>query len=78
MRAMKNNKAVLPDNIPIEVCKCLGEAGIDIVWDLIRKIASQEKMPSHWRKISICPCTKRGMVYSNAPTTGASNCHHIL
>ena len=31
MRAMENNKAVGPDNISIEVCKCLGEAGIDIV-----------------------------------------------
>ena len=77
MRAMKNNKAVGPDNIPIEVCKCLREAGIDMVWDLMRKIACQEKMWSG-EKAPLYPCTKRMVIYSNAPTTGASNFYHIL
>ena len=55
MRAMKCNKSVGPDNIPIEVWKSLGEEGVDIVWDLTQKIFSQEKMPTQWRKSSIIP-----------------------
>ena len=58
MRKMKCNKAVGPDNIPIEVWRCLGDAGIDIVWDLMKKIFSQEKMPSQWRRSSIIPLYK--------------------
>ena len=58
MRSTKSNKAVGPDSIPIEVWKSLGEDGIDIVWDLMRKIYHQEKMPSQWRKSSIIPIYK--------------------
>ena len=78
MRAMTNNKAVGPDNIPSEVWKCLSDAGIDIVWDFMRKIACQEKCLLSGEKAPVYPCTKRRVIYSNAPSTGASNCYHIL
>ena len=58
LKIMKKNKAVGPDNIPIEVWQCLGEPGIDIVWDLMKKIYEQEKMPSKWRKSAIIPIYK--------------------
>ena len=31
---MKNGKATGMDGIPVEVWKCLGEEGIDMLWDL--------------------------------------------
>lgn len=58
MKAMKMNKAVGPDNIPIEMWKCLCDFGTDMLWDLMRKIFSQEKMPSAWRNSSAIPLYK--------------------
>ena len=33
---MKNGKATGMDGIPVEVWKCLGEEGIDMLWDLMK------------------------------------------
>ena len=45
VREMKNGKATGPDNIPVEVWKSLGEEGIDMLWDPMKKINQEEKMP---------------------------------
>ena len=45
IRKMKNGKATGPDNIPVEVWKSLGEEGIDMLWDPMKKINQEEKMP---------------------------------
>ena len=50
VRKMKNGKAAGPDKIPVEVWKSLGEEGVDMLWDLMRKIFNQEKMLEEWRK----------------------------
>ena len=76
---MKNNKAVSPDNIPIEVWKCLDESGIDIVWNLMRKIACQEKMPSQWQETSIIPLYKKeGDVQQFSNYRGVNLLSHTL
>ena len=49
VKKMKNGKAAGPDKIPMEAWKSLGEEGIDILWDLMQKIFSQEKMTEEWR-----------------------------
>jgi len=59
LRLMKSNKAVGPDNIPIEAWKSLGEAAVDVLWDLLNKIYEQEKIPSEWRKSTIVPIYKQ-------------------
>ena len=46
---MKNGKATGMDGIPVEVWKCLGEEGIDMLWDLMQGIYEQEKIPTEWR-----------------------------
>ncbi|XP_066970158.1 uncharacterized protein [Macrobrachium rosenbergii] len=38
LKKMKNGKAIGPDRIPEEVWKGLGEEGIDMLWDLAKKI----------------------------------------
>ena len=55
---MKNGKAVGPDGIPVEVWKCLGREGVDILWDLFSKIYHQEKMPDSWRNSIMVPIFK--------------------
>ena len=55
---MKNGKATGMDGIPVEVWKCLGEEGIDIMWDLMKGIYEQEKMPTEWRDSVIMPIHK--------------------
>ena len=35
---VKNGKATGMDGIPVEVWKCLGEEGIDMLWDLMKGI----------------------------------------
>ena len=47
-----------PDNIPIEVQKCLG--GKDIIWltKLFNEILRSKKMPKKWRKSTLIPIYK--------------------
>ncbi|XP_047106117.1 uncharacterized protein LOC124775329 [Schistocerca piceifrons] len=42
---MKNVKTVGTDQIPVEVWKCLGKKGIELLWALMKKIWRQEEMP---------------------------------
>ena len=55
---MKNGKAKGMDGIPVEVWKCLGEEGIDMLWDLMQGIYEQEKIPTEWRDSVIIPIYK--------------------
>ena len=55
---MKKGKAVGPDGIPVEVWRCLGEEGMDILWDLFTKIYQQEKIPEGWRNSLLLPIYK--------------------
>ena len=43
------------DGIPVEVWKCLGEEGIHMLWDLMKWIYEQEKIPTEWRDSVIIP-----------------------
>ena len=55
---MKNGKATGMDGIPVELWKCLGEEGIDMLWDLMKGIYEQEKIPTEWRDSVIIPIYK--------------------
>ena len=55
---MKNGKATGMDGIPVEVWKCLGEEGIDMLWDLMKGIYEKEKIPTEWRDSVIIPIYK--------------------
>ena len=43
---MKNGKETGMDGIPVEVWKCLGEEGIDMLWDITQGIYEQQKIPT--------------------------------
>ena len=41
--------ATIIDGIPVDVCMCLGEDGIDMVWDMLQLFNDQVKMTMVWR-----------------------------
>ncbi|XP_064121710.1 uncharacterized protein LOC135226196 [Macrobrachium nipponense] len=55
---MKKGKGVGPDGIPVEVWRCLGKEGINILWDLFNKIYQQEKISDAWRNSLLIPIYK--------------------
>ncbi|KAK3512660.1 hypothetical protein QTP70_020880 [Hemibagrus guttatus] len=47
---MKSGKAVGPDDIPVEVWKCLGEAAVEFLTSLFKRVLESERMPEEWRR----------------------------
>ena len=45
---MKNEKAMKPDDIPIEACKTLNSIGVLILTDFFNYILNTGKMPHQW------------------------------
>ncbi|KAK3552305.1 hypothetical protein QTP86_010101 [Hemibagrus guttatus] len=50
LKRMKSGKAVGPDDIPVEVWKCLGEAAVEFLASLFNRVLESEKMPEEWRR----------------------------
>ena len=79
LKKMKNGKAIGPDGIPVEVWKSLGEEGIDLLWDLAKKIYAQEKIPSEWRDSFLVPIYKeKGDIQDCANYRGIKLMSHTL
>ena len=65
MNRMKIGKAVGPDDIPVEVWRCLGELAVDFLTRLFNKILEDERMPDEWRRNVLVPIFKnKGNVQS--------------
>ncbi|KAK3532018.1 hypothetical protein QTP86_003491 [Hemibagrus guttatus] len=47
---MKSEKAVGPDDIPVEVWKCLGEAAVEFLTSLFNRVLESDRMPEEWRR----------------------------
>nr|GEX26133.1 retrovirus-related Pol polyprotein LINE-1 [Tanacetum cinerariifolium] len=52
------NKAVDPDQIPIEAWRCLGDEGVKWLTCIFNKIFSSAKMPDDWRLSEVIPIYK--------------------
>ena len=61
---MKSGEAVGPDDITVEVCKCLGEVAVGSLTRLFNRILEIDKMPDEWRKSVLVPIYKKGDVQS--------------
>ena len=48
MKRMKNGKAVGPDDIPVEVWKCLGEIALEFLTKLFNRTMESERMPEEY------------------------------
>ncbi|KAK3563728.1 hypothetical protein QTP86_034452 [Hemibagrus guttatus] len=58
LKRMKSGKAVGPDDIPVEVWKCLGEAAVEFLTSLFNKVLESERMPEEWRRSVLVPIFK--------------------
>ena len=58
MKRMKNGKAVGPDDIPVQVWKCLGEIELEYLTKLYNRTMESERMPEEWRDSILVPMFK--------------------
>ncbi|GJX60025.1 retrovirus-related pol polyprotein LINE-1 [Tanacetum coccineum] len=58
LQRMGRNKAVGPDQIPIEAWRCLEDEGVKWLTCLFNKIFLSEKMPEEWRLSEVIPIYK--------------------
>ena len=70
LKRMKSGKAVGPDDIPVQVWKCLGEVAVGFLPRLFNSILETDKMPDKWRKSVLVPIYKKVDVQSCTNYTG--------
>ena len=58
LRRIKKGKASGPDELPVEVWKCMGEMGIKFLTRLFNRLLMGERMPEEWRRIVLFPIYK--------------------
>ena len=58
LRRMKKGKAVGPDELPVEVWKCMGKMGINVLTRLFNRLLMSERMPEEWRRSVLIPIYK--------------------
>ncbi|KAK3556097.1 hypothetical protein QTP70_005246 [Hemibagrus guttatus] len=76
---MKSGKAVGPDDIPVEVWKCLGEAAVEFLASLFNRVLESERMPEEWRRSVLVPIFKnKGDVQSCSNYRGIKLMSHTL
>ena len=64
LKRMKKDKAVGPDELPVNVWKCMGEMGIKVLTRLLNTLLVGERMPEEWRRSVLIPIymyIKKGM-----------------
>ncbi|KAK3571995.1 hypothetical protein QTP86_021348 [Hemibagrus guttatus] len=64
LKSMKSGKAVGPDDIPVEVWKCLGEAAVEFLASLFNRVLESERMPEEWRSVLVPIFKNKGDVQS--------------
>ncbi|KAK3525608.1 hypothetical protein QTP70_000428 [Hemibagrus guttatus] len=76
---MKSGKAVGPDDIPVEVWKCLGEAALEFLASLFNRVLESERMPEEWRRSVLVPIFKnKGDVQSCSSYRGIKLMSHTM
>ncbi|KAK3547027.1 hypothetical protein QTP86_008826, partial [Hemibagrus guttatus] len=76
---MKSGKAVGPDDIPVEVWKCLGEAAVEFLASLFNRVLESERMPEEWRRSVLVPIFKnKGDVQSFSNYRGIKLMSHTM
>ncbi|KAK3516689.1 hypothetical protein QTP70_022185, partial [Hemibagrus guttatus] len=79
LKRMKSGKAVGPDDIPVEVWKCLGEAAVKFLTSLFNRVLESERMPEEWRRSVLVPIFKnKGDVQSCSNYRGIKSMSHTM
>ena len=53
LRRIKKSKVVGPDELPVEVWKCMGKMGIEFLTRLFNRLLMGERMSEEWRSVLI-------------------------
>ncbi|KAK3521503.1 hypothetical protein QTP70_007968 [Hemibagrus guttatus] len=79
LKRMKSGKAVGPDDIPVEVWKCLGEAAVEFLANLFNRVLESERVPEEWRRSVLVPIFKnKGDVQSCSNYRGIKLMSHTM
>ncbi|KAK3507156.1 hypothetical protein QTP70_009289 [Hemibagrus guttatus] len=79
LKRMKSGKAVGPDDIPVEVWKCLGEAAVEFLTSLFNRVLESDRMPEEWRRSVLVPIFKnKGDVQSCSNYRGIKLMSHTM
>ncbi|KAL5176375.1 LINE-1 retrotransposable element ORF2 protein [Glycine soja] len=79
LKRMSNDKAVGPDNIPIEVWKTLGDRGLEWLTELFNEIMRSKRMPEEWRRSTLVPIYKnKGDIQNCANYRGIKLMSHTM
>ncbi|KAK3540824.1 hypothetical protein QTP86_002367 [Hemibagrus guttatus] len=79
LKRMKSGKSVDPDDIPVEVWKCLGEAAVEFLTSLFNRVLESERMPEEWRRSVLVPIFKnKGDVQSCSNYKGIKLMSHTM
>ena len=58
LRRMKKGKVVGPDELPVEIWKCMGKMGIKFLTRLFNRLLVGERMSEEWRRSVLIPIYK--------------------
>jgi len=61
MRSLRNYKATGTDGIHTELIKCRGNKLLNIIYELVRQIWEEERMPEEWKETIIVPIDRKGI-----------------
>ncbi|KAK3528964.1 hypothetical protein QTP70_014145 [Hemibagrus guttatus] len=79
LKRVKSGKAVGPDDILVEVWKCLGEAAVEFLTSLFNRVLESERMPEEWRRSVLVPIFKnKGDVQSCSNYRGIKLISHAM
>ncbi|KAL5168243.1 LINE-1 retrotransposable element ORF2 protein [Glycine soja] len=79
LKRMSNDKAVGPDNIPIEVWKTLGDRSLEWLTELFNEIMRSKRMPEEWRRSTLVPIYKnKGDIQNCANYRGIKLMSHTM
>ena len=69
VRRMKKGKAVGPEELPVEVWKCMGKMGIKFLNRLFNRLLMGERMPEEWEGVCLSQSIKTKGTYNAVETT---------
>ena len=79
MIMLNSRRAVGPDDIPVEVWKCLGESALKFLTKLYNRTMESERMPEEWRDSVLIPIFKnKGDVQSCSNYRGIKLISHTM
>ena len=79
MQMMQNGKAVGPDDMPMEVWKCLGENALEFLTKLYNRTMESERIPEEWRdSVLITIFKNKGDVQGNSNYRGIHLISHTM